>query len=123
MWLYGNVFAGCSELATFSVDCKTVSTWFSGLTFIKELTIGSSTTAISASAFANCTGLETITIGKNVTSIGYSAFSKCSKLTTMKSYIEQPYWIDASVFEYALSSNTTLYVPKGTTKDYKNLSC
>ncbi len=118
-----NVFAGCSKLATLSVDCKSIGTWFSGLTAIKELTIGSSTTSISASAFANCTGIETLSIGKNVTAIGYSAFSKCNKLAVVKTFIEQPYWIDASVFEYALSSTTTLYVPKGKAKDYKNLSC
>ncbi len=118
-----NVFSGCTKLTALSVDCKTISTWFSGLTAIKELTIGSSTIDISASAFANCTGIETLSIGKNVAAIGYSAFSRCNKLATVKTYIEEPYWIDASVFEYALSSTTTLYVPKGKVSLYKNLSC
>ena len=90
------------------LNCNNIGTWFSGITSIKEIEIGENTTSIVESAFANCTGVESVTIGKNVTSIGYSAFSRCSNLKSVISMIEDPYWIDVSVFQYSLTANAVL---------------
>lgn len=117
------IFEGCNQLSILSIDSKTINPWFSGLISIKDLTIGENTISIAESAFANCTGLEIVSIGKNVTSIGYSAFSRCSNLKSVISLVENPYWIDVSVFQYSLTINTTLYVPEGKKELYEKKSC
>lgn len=116
-------FNGCNGLSTVSLDCHEIGTWFSGLSSIKTVIIGDDVRTIGESAFSNCANLESASIGKNVTSIGYSAFSRCGKLSIVKSYIDNPFWIDASVFEYSLSGTTTLYVPKDTKALYRNTFC
>lgn len=116
-------FQGCNGISTASLDCREIGAWFSGLSTIKTVVIGDDVRIIGESAFANCKNLESVSIGKNVTSIGYSAFSRCGNLTMIKSYIENPYWIDASVFEFSLSGTTTLYVPKDTKALYQNTFC
>ena len=116
-------FSGCNSISTASLDCHEIGTWLSGLSSINTVVIGDNVSIIDESAFFNCANLETVSIGKNVTSIGYSAFSRCGKLSIVKSYIDNPFWIDASVFEYSLSGTTTLCVPKDTKSLYRNTFC
>ena len=57
-----------------------VADYFSGITTLKEVTIGDSVTSIGTSAFIDCSGLTEVTIGSSVTTIGDGAFSGCNRL-------------------------------------------
>ena len=76
------VFSGCNSLATLSLNCKSVGTWFQGLTGIKDVTLGENVDRIENKAFSGCNNLETATIGEHVTSIGSSAFPTTTVLYT-----------------------------------------
>ena len=117
-----SAFSNCRALKDVLLQCKVIENWFSDYTCIETIEIGNGTESIVESAFSGCTGLKSLTIGKNVTSIGYSAFANCSDLQSVTSYIETPFWIDNSVFQYSLSGSTTLYVPKSKKQVYQNTS-
>ena len=51
-----NAFKDC-PLVDLSLNCKTVGTWFAGITTILELTLGENVRSIAASAFKGCTNL------------------------------------------------------------------
>ena len=57
--------------------------YFRNKSFLKTVTISSSVTRITSSAFRGCSGLTSITIPNSVTSIGSSAFSGCTGLTSV----------------------------------------
>lgn len=97
--------------------------------------IPSGVTDIRRYAFSYCRNLKTITIPASVNSIGFSvwypgtAFNGCEALTTVNSYIEEPFELDASDFQvydpetqsYSFTT-ATLYVPRGTKAKYEALS-
>ncbi len=115
------LFRDCNDMKI-TLECQDINKWFNGLSSITEVTLTDNVQRVAESAFDNCTNLETITLGRNLSSIGYSAFANCSKLTVVKSYIEEPFWIDNSVFQLSLSGSTTLYVPLGTKSLYQSTS-
>lgn len=57
---------------------------FQGNKALKKITLGSTITSISSSAFSKCTKLSTISFGKNVKTIGGSAFEGCTSLKKVK---------------------------------------
>ena len=75
-----SAFADCRRLTSVTIHCKSVGSWFSGMTSIKEVMLGDSVTSIDGGAFSGCNGLTSVTIGNSVTSIGNYAFSGCSGL-------------------------------------------
>ena len=92
-----------------------------------NITITDGTTQIASSTFYGCSGLTSVTIPNSVTSIGGNAFYGCSSLATITSGIENPFEIDATVFNtsyYSSSiySNATLIVPSGAKETYKSTS-
>ena len=115
------VFSSCNSLKKVSINCLVVDSWFSGFSSIETVIIGNETKGILGSAFSKCTSLKTLTIGKSVNSIGASAFVNCSKIESVSSLIENPCWIDNSVFDYTIFTSTTLYVPKGKKLSYQNM--
>ena len=56
---------------------------FTGITTLKNVTIGNNTTSIGTSAFQGCSGITSITIPSNLTTIGTSAFQGCSGITSI----------------------------------------
>ena len=88
------------------------------ITGCQNTVIPNSVTCIAENAFERCSGLTTVTIPSSVTSIGSGAFYNCSSLTQVLSMIKKPFAIK-SVFLSNLTTNATLYVPKGTKKKYQ----
>ena len=125
-----SAFSSCSSLTT--VNINSLKEWIS-LSFpnvesnplyfahhlylngeeVKDMSIPSDVTAISARAFVGCTGLESVRIPNSVTEIGSGAFSGCDNLLTVNSEIMEPYNCSQP-----FSNNTyrkgTLNVPAGT---------
>ena len=60
-----------------------------------------------------------MTIRNSVTSIENYAFVRCSSLTSIISKMEVPCFIPSNCFMNEHYYNSTLYVPKGTTENYK----
>ena len=88
------------------------------------MTIPSSVTKIGAYAFSGCNSLTSVTIGNGVTSIGNVAFGECENITTVISLIEEPFAIngessDSPIFSEYVFMDATLYVPEGTSGEYK----
>ena len=78
---------------------------FSDCTALKEITIPTGVTEISAFAFSNCKKLEKIELGETVTKIGNYAFSSCQSLTVVKlpgSVVQ----MGTHVFSFCKSLNT-----------------
>ena len=63
-----------------NINTNTISSWFKGITSLKNVTLGSNVTSIGYHAFQNCTGLTSIDIPENVTSIENGAFQDCTGL-------------------------------------------
>ena len=75
-----NVFTNCKALKTVSIDSENVGTWFKGLSYIQELTLGPNVQKVASSAFGSCTGLLRVTINTLAPTIEASAFSGCKNL-------------------------------------------
>lgn len=90
---------------------------------LTEIIIPEGVQTIGESAFFNC-NLQTVTIPSTVTSIGYDAFGDNEDLAEVYSFIEEPFDIYESVFEYESGNDhyyftdADLYVPIGTKSKY-----
>ena len=101
-------------------DCKDLS----------YITIPSSITSVGNHAFSGCSRLEKVTIGHAVKALEGGTFYRCDNIREVWSYIEEPF--DVIDYEYApgemvlygrcfpeaVTSEATLYIPKGTKEKY-----
>ena len=103
---------------------------FQGCESLEKVRIPNGVQTIGNNAFSDCKGMTTLTIPNSVTSIGSQAFSNCLSLTSVNSLITIPKTIEESVFactETGYDKRTiyyvaTLYVPRGRTTIYNNVS-
>lgn len=103
---------------------------FSGCEGLEKVRIPNGVTTIGDYAFYNCKGLTTLTIPGSVTTIGSFAFGNCMSLVSVNSFINVPKVISENVFgcrESGYDAKTiyyisTLYVPRGRTTIYNNVS-
>ena len=75
-----DAFVGCDNVEKLDLSCAEIGNWFSGMSAIKEVTIGNGASSIVSSAFSGCTGLTSVVIGNGVTSIGDDAFAGCANI-------------------------------------------
>ena len=123
----GMAFCGCSGLTSVTIPEGVTNIGdhaFWQCTGLTSVTIPSSVTSIGDGAFNACSSLTSITIPSSVTSIGEYVFYG-SSLTEVISLMEEPFYIDESVFsvwdeetQKAVFTTATLYVPAGTKEKY-----
>ena len=74
-------------------------------------------TSIGKRAFYECDDLTSIVIPSSVTSIGEEAFRYCRHLRTVTSFVKNVFVTGANAFDN--NNLSTLYVPKGTARAYR----
>lgn len=121
-----SAFSECSGFTGLLIISNSVTSIegyaFSGCSgFTNSLIIPNTVLSIGEGAFIGCRCLIDVTIPQSVASIGDFAFSGCTCLELVKSYIENPFTIDDSVFS-SISASAKLEVPKGTKSKYQALS-
>lgn len=119
------LIAGCKN-TTIPNGVKLIGDFaFYGCKGLTSVTIPESVKGIGKYAFYDCTGLTSVTIPNSLTSIGVSAFFNCTCLNKITSYIQKPFDLDESVFQYEQDGYTYtykgawLYVPYGTGDLYR----
>ena len=121
------LFSGCSGFTgtlTIPNSVTTISRTAFGscYSFTGPLIIPNSVQSIGVGAFIECSGFSgSLIIPNSVITIERLAFYDCHNITDVKSYIENPFTIDNSVFS-GISSSAKLEVPKGTKNNYQTLS-
>lgn len=106
-------FAGCSGLETVEFHCKTIDSWFSGLTSLKEIIIGEEVTTIGNQAFQNCSNLANVSIPDNVTYVGANAFTGTAWYNNMDDGVVYAGNI-ACGYKGTMPSNTEIVIKEGT---------
>lgn len=99
-----------------STLCRDAFSYCPELTIV---TIPESVTSIGESAFWHCSSLTSITIPNRVISIGERALKDCERLSEVHCKAQNPPIINSSVFDKS-KNRLKLYVPKGSSKAYKN---
>lgn len=96
---------------------------------LKTLTIPEGVETIGLSAFRYCGSLTKLELPSTLVSIGNYAFQQSSSLVDLVSHINTPFAISDNVFEIwdnttqsYVSPKATLYVPLGTSAQYKEVS-
>lgn len=120
-----NVFEDCSSLknVTFlNSITKLPKGTFKGCSSLTSYDIPSSVASIEDNAFEGCTNLKRITIPSNVTLIGQNVFDECTNLENVISLSVVPPSISDNTFPSSVILWTTLYVPQGSLKAYKESS-
>lgn len=87
---------------------------FTGIGFVKTVIIPDSVTTIGLSSFLDC-GAETVEIGSGITSMTWNTFGYLGNLKTFRCRATTAPSITANTFSNSGSSQTTLYVPAGST--------
>lgn len=104
-------------------NITTIGEWaFAYNSALTNVSIPEGVTTIGAHAFMSVRWLNSVTIPSTVTSVGEQAFFGCSRLASVTSFIENPFEIDKSVFQYSDGANyfeSTLVVPEGTKAKYE----
>ena len=92
---------------------------FQGCRGLTSLTLPARITEIGNGAFYDCSGLTSLTLPARITYIGTYAFEGCSGLTSIYVYAEKVPKIGGAVFKGVDAKECTLYVPMGTSSDYR----
>jgi len=108
-----STFSGCSNLETVEFHCKTIASWFSGLTSLKEIVIGEEVTTIGDQAFQNCSNLANVSIPDNVTYVGTNAFTGTAWYNNMDDGVVYAGNI-ACGYKGTMPSNTEIVIKEGT---------
>ena len=102
---------------------------FSGCEALEKVRIPNGVTTIGSGAFSGCKNMTTLTIPNSVTSFGAFAFQNCLGLVSVNALMNVPKAIDESVFgsnngydKLTIYYIATLYVPRGRTAVYQNVS-
>ncbi len=85
---------------------------------VTSITVGKSVKTIGNSAFFACSSATFVALGTSVETIGENAFSNCSALTSVTTLNPTPPSLGISAFN---SVTATIYVPAGTTAEYKRV--
>jgi hypothetical protein len=94
---------------------------FAGQEDIVSIIIPRKIEEIGGAAFKGCKSLKSFIIPASVKYIGINAFLQCENLNTFYSYIKDPGECNVHISAFIGQRNkSTLFVPKGTTKLYKN---
>lgn len=120
-----NAFNACTGLTSVTIDDAATNIGnqaFSACTELISVELGNNVTSIEARAFYNCSKLPSITIPNSVKSIGDWAFYSCPKLMEVISLIKEPFATE-DAFSSDNYNKATLYVPVGTSNQYKALNC
>lgn len=116
-------FMGCSGLTSLTLSKRLTTIGreaFRGCTRLTSVIIPNGVTIVSGGMFSDCTNLVSVYIPSSVSSINWYAFGGCNRLTTVKVNIDNPLYIEKTVFSN--SANATLYVPKGCVDIYSQKS-
>lgn len=97
-------------------------TSFSNCSGLKSVSISNSVTEIKSQAFFMCTNLKEIIIPNSVKNIGHYAFYDIDATANVYCKATVPPTPDGSPFYSSKLSSSTLYVPSGCAKTYKNSS-
>lgn len=93
---------------------------FQHCTLLTSIVIPNSVTTIGDYAYNGCSGLTRVDIGNATTTIGKYAFYDCSNLVKVSCLATTPPAINHSyTFPTAVTSQATLYVPRGTKTAYQ----
>ena len=115
-------FVGCDGLTALILPTtvKTIGDFaFDTCPLLASVKLNEGLESIGTQAFCRCSALDAITLPSTLKEIGQFAFSG-TNLANITSLIEEPFAIDASVFQ-SLYSRATLYVPDGTKAKYQNM--
>jgi hypothetical protein len=94
---------------------------FYGCTGLSSIIIPEGVVNIGEKAFYGCSAVSSLVISSTVREIGGYAFKYCKNVTSVKSFIQEPFTIDNSVF-YNYYSTAALYVPAGAKSRYEATS-
>ena len=124
--------AGITEIGSFAFYCSGLTSLtlpagitkigdyaFAGCSGLTSLTLPARITEIGNGAFYDCSGLTSLTLPARITYIGTYAFEGCSGLTSIYVYAEKVPKIGGAVFKGVDAKECTLYVPMGTSSDYR----
>ena len=104
--------------ATLPSSLTAISDGMFSRTGLVSIEIPEGVTSLGTWSFDNCPSLATVTLPTTLTSLSDRAFENCGSLESITVAAETP----ATVAEYAfsgISSNATLYVPRGTKAAYE----
>ena len=120
-----NAFSGCSGLASVEIPNSVTSIEgfaFSGCSGLTSITIPNSVTTIGTYAFMDCNNVESLYIGNSIQKIGDYAFAGCNNLFDIKVANKKVITISENIFSVDSYNNAILYVPKGRSTFYRNIT-
>ena len=121
-----DAFSSCDGLTSVTIPNSVTSIRdyaFDNCDGLTSVTIPNSVTTIGDSAFSSCDGLTSVTIGNSVTTIGRFVFDDCGNIKEIYCQPVIPPSADFAKFTFTdeVLMNATLYVPKGSKKEYEQV--